>query len=154
LNSWKEDFSPKQIKSAITLTNNIIKKSTNSLILELDENIPLIKVNYHQIEQVIINLLQNACESLTDKEKSIIIKTKYIKSSEEISITIEDQGMGMDENTLKQITNPFFTTKLGIGGTGLGLSVSLNIINNHGGTLSFKSKPKKGTKASILLSTK
>ena len=60
---------------------------------------------------------------------------------------MEDQGIGIKADDLKYIMDPFFTTKREMGGTGLGLSVSYNIVKSHGGLLILSSKPDKGTTA-------
>ena len=139
----------KVVEMAILITNNLIKKSTNNFIVEYGKNLPKIKGNEQQLEQVIINLITNACQSLKSKSSSIRVHT-YLKSSKkEVRIKVEDEGIGINENDLKYIMDPFFTTKRNLGGTGLGLSVSYNIIESHGGNLILKSEPGKGTTARV-----
>ncbi|MBI9072342.1 MAG: PAS domain S-box protein [Melioribacteraceae bacterium] len=137
------------INAAIMLINNTIKKATNNFRLELKDDIPFVNCNYQQIEQVVINLIQNSCHSLKDKNKAITVKTDYNKESKLVEIIVEDEGCGIDRSNIKKITDPFFTTKRDYGGTGLGLSVSKKIIMNHNGTLEFDSEIGVGTKAII-----
>lgn len=139
------------INAAITLISNTIKKSTNKFELKLNDNIPVVNCNYQQIEQVVINLIQNSCHALKDKNHGITVKTDFDESQNEVIIQVEDEGCGIDKSNLKKITDPFFTTKRDYGGTGLGLSVSNKIIMNHNGTLDFKSEIGIGTTAIIRL---
>ncbi len=141
----------KIVEMAIMITNNLIKKSTNNFSVKYDENIPLLRGNGQQLEQVIINLITNACQSLKDINGSIQVRTFYSEEKNEVKIKVKDEGIGIKENDLKYIMDPFFTTKRNIGGTGLGLTVSYNIVKNHGGSLSLKSSKGKGTLAKICL---
>lgn len=139
------------IQMAITITRNLIKKSTNNFSVDYDRNIPTIKGNNQQLEQVIINLVSNACHSLKSTDKSISIKTTYNKEDDNVVIEVNDEGIGISENDLKYIMDPFFTTKRSEGGTGLGLSISYNIVKNHKGNLNLYSEPGKGTQALVTL---
>ncbi len=141
----------KVVQMAITITNNLIKKSTDNFSVKYDNDIPLIQGNEQQLEQVVINLISNACQSLKDKTDSIKIRTYYNPEKKEVKIKVKDEGVGIDQRDLKYIMDPFFTTKRNLGGTGLGLTVSYNIVKNHGGSLSLKSSLGKGTLAKICL---
>jgi polar amino acid transport system substrate-binding protein len=66
-------------------------------------------------------------------------------------VEVQDQGVGIPEENLKRILDPFFTTKQDTGGTGLGLSISYNIVKNHGGDLAISSLPGQGTTAVVSL---
>jgi polar amino acid transport system substrate-binding protein len=68
-----------------------------------------------------------------------------------VGVIVKDAGSGIKESDLKYIMDPFFTTKRDKGGTGLGLSVSYNIVKSHGGSLVLTSEPNKGTKAKVAL---
>ncbi len=139
----------KVVEMAITITNNLIKKSTNNFSVEYGKNIPEIKGNMQQLEQVVINLITNACQSLNSLDDSIKVSTYYNPERGKVRIKVEDQGIGIKKSDLKYILNPFFTTKRNLGGSGLGLSVSHNIIESHGGKLLLKSEPGKGTMARV-----
>ncbi len=139
------------IKSALSLISNMIKTSTNKFFVEYSDEIPIIKGNYQRLEQVIINLIQNSCQSLPDKNKGIYVLTEYNKKLKTIKIKIRDEGIGIPESNLKHIMDPFFTTKRDSGGTGLGLSISSNIIAEHGGSLTINSKQGTGTTVIVSL---
>ena len=141
----------KVIETAILITNNLIKKSTNNFQIEYGKDIPLIKGNEQQLEQVLINIISNACQSLKDNNSEIKVRSYFHRESNQVRINIADKGIGINKEDLKYIMDPFFTTKRNIGGTGLGLSVSYAIIKNHGGSLSLSSEPNLGTNVNVSL---
>ncbi|MBF0195058.1 MAG: response regulator [Magnetococcales bacterium] len=143
----------KALQSAVAILDNVIKKHTNHLTMELYKDLQPIRGNIHQLEQVFINVIQNALESLPNKDKKVIISTKkgHGKNHNSAIVVVQDEGIGINSNYLDMITRPFYTTKGDDGGTGLGLSISKTILNNHHGTIQFKSQPKKGTNAIIKL---
>jgi PAS domain S-box-containing protein len=139
----------KAVEMAVLITNNLIKKSTSNFKVEYGKNLPLVKGNIQQIEQVVINLITNSCQSLKDNTAEIKVSTYFNVERSKVRIKVEDRGIGIPEEDLKHIIDPFFTTKRNMGGTGLGLSVSYNIVKSHGGSLVLKSLPGKGTMARV-----
>ena len=102
--------------------------------------------DYERLKQVIINILKNAYEACTENGKVEISSNLY---KNYLDILIEDNGIGMDEETLKNIKEMFYTTKQN--GTGLGVALSNEIIKSHNGELLFTSELNKGTKVTIRL---
>lgn len=102
--------------------------------------------DYDRLKQVLLNLLKNSQEAIVDK--GIITIDSKIKDNKYV-IIVEDNGVGMDKETLKQIKNLFYTTKKC--GSGIGVSLSQEIIRAHGGTLNYFSKLNQGTKVEIEL---
>ena len=139
------------VKHSLTLVINQIKKSTHDFKVHYSSKKPIIKGNFQQIEQVIINLIQNACEALTEKNQSLRIVTGVDETTGSVLLEIRDQGEGIKSDDIDHIADPFFTTKRSCGGTGLGLSISEKIINKHRGQLVFSSKIGKGTTVKVLL---
>ncbi|MBI9071016.1 MAG: PAS domain-containing sensor histidine kinase [Melioribacteraceae bacterium] len=137
------------VKNAAIIVGNLIKNSTDKFNVEYGESLPAFLGNEQQIEQVIINLIANACQSLNGKDKAINIFTSYRDDKKSIYFRIEDEGRGIEDEDLQRIMDPFFTTKRDSGGTGLGLSISYNIIKKHGGKIKLKSRMGKGTRISI-----
>lgn len=133
------------IETSIIILNNLIKKSTDHFEVNLDKSNPAIRGNFQQVEQVIINLVTNACQALTDKSQAVTIVSCNNPENNEVIIEVTDQGRGIAPEHRKHICDPFFTTKRDSGGTGLGLSVSYNIIKDHHGELTFDSEQGKGT---------
>jgi PAS domain S-box-containing protein len=139
------------LKSSVSLLSNMIKNSTHHFSIEYDNNVPSLKGNFQRLEQVMINLVQNACQALPNSQKGIFISVEFIEEKSKVVIKISDEGMGIPAETLLHITDPFFTTKHDSGGVGLGLSISSKIVEEHGGTLDFESQIGVGTTATISL---
>jgi len=116
------------------------------------KDLPEISGVSDQLKQVILNLLQNAEEAISNNGGKIIIHTELFSSF--IRIGIHDSGVGIDPNIIKNIFNPFFTTKSKVKGTGLGLSVSYGIVRAHGGDIQVISEPGSGTNFIISLPIK
>lgn len=103
---------------------------------------PCVHIDKDQIKQVLLNIVKNAFDAV--KEKGWVkVNVQLNDNSEDVLIIIEDNGLGMDQQTVARIFDPFFTTK--DSGTGLGLAVSYQIIKNHGGQITVSSQPGFGT---------
>ena len=139
------------LRSAISLLSNMINKSTSQLSVKYGNDLPVLKGNSHRLEQVIINLIQNACQALPDIRRGLSLSTIYEEKTSSIVVKVQDEGIGISPEVLPHIADPFFTTKSKFGGIGLGLSISSRIVKEHGGTLAFSSEPGKGTTAEITL---
>jgi PAS domain S-box-containing protein len=142
------------VKAAVKLTATMIEKSTRHFAVRYGKNIPRFKGNFQRLEQVVVNLIQNSCEALPDKDKGISISTDFDEGTGLLTVNAADEGTGIDPQNLKFIMDPFFTTRRDRGGTGLGLSIASTIVNRHGGSLSFDSQPGKGTTAVITIPVK
>jgi PAS domain S-box-containing protein len=142
------------VEKAISLVSNLIKKSTEHFSVAYHPDIPTLSGNTQRIEQVVVNLLVNACQALTDNERSIKVSTHYDAVQHLVSIEVQDQGVGIAVETAKHIKDPFFTTKRDTGGTGLGLSISDRIVRDHGGFMEFFSEVGRGTTVKVGLPVK
>lgn len=139
------------VMTAIRLTDNTIRSSTQNFSVNYIGDIPRIKGNAQRLQQVCINLIVNACQALTSIDQRIAITTSYDNETKMVCLLVEDNGKGIEEKHLSRLTDPFFTTKREQGGTGLGLSISSSIIEEHGGRLTFKSISDQGTKVRLYL---
>jgi PAS domain S-box-containing protein len=139
------------LRSATSLLSSMINKSTGHFSVNYGDNLPKLRGNSHRLEQVIINLIQNACQALPDIRRGIFLSTSYDEKTRSIVVKVQDEGVGIPPDVLPRIIDPFFTTKSKSGGIGLGLSISSRIIKEHGGTLTFTSEPGRGTIAEITL---
>ncbi|MFC1544613.1 PAS domain S-box protein [Gemmatimonadota bacterium] len=139
------------IQSSLVILTNLIKNSTDNLKVNLGKAIPPVMGNFQRLEQVVINLIQNACQALDNPQNEIEISSEYIRDAEIVVIVIRDEGIGIKKRDMKYILDPFFTSMRDSGGTGLGLSISAGIIKDHNGTIEFKSVPGKGTTVRINL---
>jgi len=106
------------------------------------DDIPPIKLNPDQIQQVFFNLMLNAMDAMPEGG-TLSVSIKDDANFIEISFT--DTGAGIDETTLDRVFDPFYTTKMPGKGTGLGLSICYGIIRDHNGTITVKSKKNEGT---------
>ncbi|HHT38243.1 MAG TPA: HAMP domain-containing histidine kinase [Mollicutes bacterium] len=107
--------------------------------------------DYDRLKQVFINVIKNAMEAIPLNKKGLIkVNAKLTRGN--ITIIIEDNGVGMNKEVKDKMGEPFFTTKKN--GTGLGIKLSNEIIEEHKGLLEYKSKPKAGTKAIVTLPLK
>lgn len=139
------------VDAALRLLSNTIKKMTDRLTINLADDLPRFRGCFQRIEQVVINLIQNACQSLSDRSKGIWVETRYCTDTSCLILEIHDEGRGIAAEHLEFVTDPFFTTRRNDGGTGLGLSVSSHIVKAHGGKLSFRSKLGSGTSTTLKL---
>jgi signal transduction histidine kinase len=132
------------VQSALELRAYELKTSNIEVVTDLATNLPEIMLDFHQIQEVFLNLILNAEQAMTEADGGgkLIIKTE--KNKRYIRSTFSDDGPGIPAENLDKIFDPFFTTKGDKGGTGLGLSVCHGIITEHGGRVYVKSKPGKG----------
>ena len=136
------------IGQTISLVNTVIKKDQIHLDLQLDEGLPDIKCRSQQIQQVIMNLLTNARDSLNEKypgyDEHKIIRVRcsvYERDGRKwMRLSVLDYGNGISDDQRDRIFEPFFSTKPKEIGTGLGLSISYGIVSEHHGTITFKSE--------------
>jgi len=120
--------------------------------LELDPQIPEIRAEHNRLEQIFINLVTNAIDSMDEKaekeggsvEKNLCIKTYTQKDV--VVVEVSDTGLGMTDEVKRKIFEPFFTTKETGKGTGLGTSISFGIIKDYQGTIDIQSEPGQGAK--------
>ena len=133
------------VHTVVDLSRHFIRQATEHFVFTPGEMIPKVRADRIRLEQVVLNLVQNACQSLADKSRGVTVTTNYDGTSRMVSIEVSDQGRGIPEQDIARLTDPFFTTRRETGGTGLGLSISHRIIRNLSGTLSFRSDTVKGT---------
>lgn len=139
---------PTIMESTLALVMHHANVNDVEIVRHYGVNLPDIEVDPTQMEQVFINLLVNACHAMPmGGRMTIVMRTDLERDL--IITTIEDTGQGISEENLGRIFDPFFTTKNqelnGIAGTGLGLSVSYGIIENHGGRITAQSAVGHGT---------
>ncbi len=137
------------VKKATGLVASIIKKASSDFKTRYAAHLPTFQGNGQRIEQVVINLLVNACQAMEGKRMPLRVTTGFDAKVGSVYVEVEDNGAGMTPAVMTRITDPFFTTRRDSGGTGLGLSISDTIIRDHGGRLVFRSTPGTGTLATI-----
>ncbi len=120
------------------------------LVKKLDENLPEIYGIPDAIEQLLVNLISNAKDAMDGTKGTIIISTR-IFDKDHIEIEITDEGVGIPDEYLSKIFTPFFTTKPAGKGTGLGMVIVMNAVEEHEGRIMVKSELNKGTTFTIIL---
>lgn len=150
------------IENTLPVLNRAIKPSVK-IEANFSKNSLHVKADSTQIQMIISGVLANASEAINGEGKIAIslrekiIDEEFAKANPDIKpgryacLTIEDKGVGMDEETKSKIFDPFFTTKFQ--GRGLGMAAAYGIVKNHDGWIYVDSKPARGTKVSILLPT-
>jgi polar amino acid transport system substrate-binding protein len=137
------------VQAAIRLVDNSIKQATRRFSVDYAKNLPRFRGNGRRIEQVVVNLILNACHALQAVDQGIALRTRFDKPKRALILEVRDEGQGIASDHLPHLTDPFFTTKREQGGTGLGLSISAGIVAEHQGQLVFSSEPGAGTTVTL-----
>jgi len=137
----------RELKKECLNIDDVLQKALEMRIYELKtSNIgPPVMADFHQIQQVFLNIIVNAEQAMTeaDRRGRLLIKTQEEKGY--IRITFADDGPGIPDENLDKLFDPFFTTRGERGGTGLGLSICHGIVTEHGGKIYARSKLGEGT---------
>ena len=145
----KEDTDLGMLIEDVTASlETILSKNKIDLELDMEDEEIYLDLDYNRIKQVLVNLVKNAKEALKPQRK-MKIKIKVYTDENDVIVKVIDNGKGMSEEELKKVDEMFYTTKKD--GTGLGVSLSKEIIELHGGTLKYDSTLGKGTTATIVL---
>ncbi len=140
---------------SLYLLEREMNKYRISVVKEFAENVPEVLVCGNQIQQVLLNLLINARQAMPNGG-NLVVRIQYDQDANMVDLIIRDYGTGIPQDVLPHIFEPFFSTKTGPdesgkGGTGLGLSLCREIIEDHSGKIQVKSTVGKGTMFTIKL---
>jgi two-component system, NtrC family, sensor kinase len=138
------------IRKILSLVEHDFQMKGVRLYMDLDSNVPNMRINENEIAQVILNLANNAADSMADGGE-LHVSTTYNEQSERICIVVHDTGCGIKESDRTRVFEPFFTTKEVGKGTGLGLSICYKIVENHMGSIEFDSVTGQGTTFRVYL---
>jgi PAS domain S-box-containing protein len=132
------------IEKALELHAYHMKVNNIDLVMELDPDLPMTMADFHQMQQVFVNIINNAEQAMTEAHGKgrLCVNTQRVGGMLQIAFT--DDGPGISEDNLKRLFDPFFTTKEVGTGTGLGLSICYGLVQEHGGHMSARSKPGEG----------
>lgn len=133
------------IQKAYSIVYGSIKGKVKKIELDIAENIPKIQGDHLKIEQVVVNMINNASTALANRKDSFLKIKAFLLNSDTVRIVFSDNGCGISVDNLHNIFEPFVTTRQGCGGTGLGLSVSYGIVQEHNGNIIVYSKKDNGT---------
>jgi len=138
----------KVVEEGLYLFESRCMKEGIELVRDLSPDLPEVHADPSQINQILVNLLINALQAMPSGGR---LTLRTVHHPDQVSLIVEDTGMGMDEEVLKKIFTPFFTTKDVGQGTGLGLPVVHGIVTSHGGSIQVESQVNRGTRFEIQL---
>jgi len=133
------------IKNTLFILEDELKKMRIHIVFDLDPNLSPVKVDKMQIEQVLLNLINNSLEAMSAAKTphpELRLQSQKI-DSHTLTVSIADNGPGIDNQVIETLFTPFFTTKKN--GMGIGLRICRNIIEAHGGRINAKAQPKGGS---------
>jgi nitrogen fixation/metabolism regulation signal transduction histidine kinase len=134
------------VRDSLFLLKNQLQRKNIELTDKIAADLPAIMIDTDRIKQVMLNLLNNAIDSM-DEGGKLTVQTHLLKHA--IQIDIRDNGIGISTDNLPLVFEPFFTSKRQ--GTGLGLAISYNIISDHGGDIQIESQAGEGTVVKVIL---
>lgn len=151
------------IEGALAIIGEQIRQEDIELIREVQDKLPPIRGELNQIEQVFVNLLQNARDAIVEKTarndwqdgepKKVIIRAGDDAEAGRVFVEVIDNGIGIERQVMGRLFEPFYTTKEPKRGTGLGLSISWDIVQTHGGVIEVSSTPNKSSTFRVVLPT-
>jgi PAS domain S-box-containing protein len=134
------------IEAALEITGYALRSANIELVCELGEGLPPVWGDGDQLGQVLMNLIINAEQAMAETigERKLTIRTTFDAGEDRLEVSVADTGPGIPEDVRSRIFEPFFTTKAFGVGTGIGLAVSLGIVQSHGGSLEVSSPAESG----------
>jgi len=139
------------LRAAVKMLGSNIDKYTGNFAVALAEKLPPVRGNLRQLEQVFLNVILNALQSLPDRSRAVRVESTIDSENCMVVVRVSDEGGGIAAEDVPRVTEPFFTTRMERGGTGLGLYISHTIISNHQGVMDIASSQGKGTVVTLRL---
>ena len=139
------------VDDALRVLYNQYKNLPVEIVKEYDDSSPVVKGNFANLGQVLINIIRNAMQALPEGRGRITLTTKRSPVADTVLVECRDTGSGIPASLLKDVFKPFFTTKTVGRGTGLGLYLSHEIIRRHGGQIRIASEEGRGTAVTVEL---
>jgi two-component system NtrC family sensor kinase len=145
------------LDETLALVERQLRQHRVALRTDLDRNLPLVPASADQLKQVFLNLMLNAQEAMGEGG-TLYVSARLSRETDPefvsgryVLVQVRDTGTGIPEDKLPHIFEPFYSTKGETKGTGLGLWVSLGIVQNHGGQIKVRSRPGRGTTFTVAL---
>jgi two-component system sensor histidine kinase/response regulator len=142
------------VRDSVELLAYELRNDNIEVALRLDDDLPILWADGHQLQQVLVNMITNAHHAVRQRPadaREITITTWSDETPRKVHIEVADTGLGIPAEVRSRIFEPFFTTKPVGQGTGLGLSLCRGIVEEHGGTITVESEPGRGTAFEITL---
>ncbi len=136
------------IEESLALAAYQVRLDRVQRTLKIAETLPKVRGNQNQLQEVILNLILNACQAMGEQGGTLVLSASSLYDSY-VEVRVEDNGPGIPADKIKKVFEPFYTTKAT--GTGLGLFVSQRIVRLHGGTMNVESTVGKGTCFTLVL---
>jgi two-component system NtrC family sensor kinase len=128
------------IEGAVEFLHYQLRTSNIEVRMQLSPNLPKTMVDPHQVQQVFLNIINNARQAIESNQTNGLIRITTELCGHNIRVTLQDNGPGISDENLSKVFDPFFTTKEVGKGTGLGLSLCYGIIKEHAGSITVRSK--------------
>ncbi len=139
------------IKQVVEQQQASLRQKNVTIQLEVPEGLPSVDADPRLLQQVFVNLIVNAEQAIASRRDRGTLRIAIEASEAKIVFTFADDGPGISPENLAKIFDPFFTTKRPGGGTGLGLTICLAIVKEHGGTMEVQSTPEAGAEFRVIL---
>jgi len=139
------------LERTLQLHEHSLRRNSIEVSFQQQEGIANVVGDASQLIQVFLNLIINAEQAICEVRDSGRIQVRVASSSRKVTITIQDDGVGISQEAASKIFDPFYTTKRPGGGTGLGLSICVAILREHGGTVEAQSLPAGGSAFTVVL---
>lgn len=140
------------VNDALTIIRAQGRHGNTAILNEPYSGLPAVTGNRYQLEQVVINLILNSIQAMPESGSgTVTITSSYDRMKGEVSLTVKDDGKGIQPEIMSHLMEPFFSTRMESGGSGLGLYISNFIVTEHHGRLVFESEPGKGTTVTIAI---
>ncbi len=139
------------LDATVGLFRNQLSADRVTLLAELEPDLPELDLNPNQIQQVFVNLIQNAAQAIAGAGRAGTVRLRARRWMDGVAVDVADDGPGMSPELAAHVFEPFFTTKPESQGTGLGLSISQGIIKEHGGRITLATEPGHGSTFTVEL---
>ena len=150
----KEEAHPVDVREvleeALGFCEHVIREARVTIVREYDGDLPKVNAVPGQLHQVFVNLVTNACNAVHDEGGEVRLSTRPL-GHDRVEVCVEDDGVGIPEEDLERVFEPFFSTRRRGKGTGLGLSIVKSIVEHHGGSIEIESTLGTGTRVIVSL---
>lgn len=137
------------VSRSLVIIRSLGNNTASGISAEITPDLPLIAGNCNQLEQVLVNLILNAIQALPGGVGKVVVSSGYLRETNRVVVTVSDDGPGIAAADLEHIMEPFYSTRIDKGGSGLGLYISNFIVSEHNGRIEFASIPGDGTTVTV-----
>jgi len=139
------------VDNAVAILRSHGRKNDLNISVDPSMELPVVKGSAVQLEQVLLNLILNASQAMAADRKQILVKTYWEWQTGNVVVSVEDEGQGISPEDMSRLFEPFYSTRIQDGGSGLGLYISKYIVDEHGGKITVNSVVGRGTTVKVYL---